>query len=80
MHNTCLRSSHSWSRGGQLILGVEEAVGIADNEARFVNGGVRKNQLQRCPVRGRQRTSPAVFGSARDLAEEGSIKFARALA
>jgi prefoldin subunit 5 len=31
--------------GAQLILGVEEAVGIADNEARIVNVGVRKNQL-----------------------------------
>jgi hypothetical protein len=31
--------------GGQLILGVEEAVGIADNEARIVNLGVRKSQL-----------------------------------
>ena len=29
--------------GAQLILGVEEAVGIADNEARIVNVGVRKN-------------------------------------
>ncbi len=31
--------------GAQLILGVEEAVGIAGNEARIVNVGVRKNQL-----------------------------------
>jgi hypothetical protein len=31
--------------GAQLILGVEEAVGVTDNEARIVNVGVSKNQL-----------------------------------
>jgi len=31
--------------GAQLILGVEEAVGISDNDAQIVHVGVRKNQL-----------------------------------
>jgi hypothetical protein len=31
--------------GAQLILGVEQAVGITDNDARIVNVGMSKNQL-----------------------------------
>lgn len=31
--------------GSQLILGVEEAAGITDNDAQIANVGVRKNQL-----------------------------------
>jgi len=31
--------------GAQLILGVEEALGVSENDAEIVSVGVRKNQL-----------------------------------